>query len=142
MIKISKLADYAVVVLGALANKVAVASAADLSATTGMAVPTVAKVLKLLSKAGIVAGARGATGGYRLALTPDKLSIVQIITAIDGPVRVTECAEVEKRCAVGALCGMHGRWGPVNRALISTLSNITLADMLRAAPSPQSQQAA
>ena len=131
VIKISKLADYAVVVLAALAKQdAASASAADLSIASGLPAPTVAKVLKALAKGGIVTGARGAQGGYTLARAPDAITITHIITAVDGPINVTECADEAAHCMVSAVCSLHGRWAPVNRALIGALNGVSLADVM------------
>ncbi len=134
MIKISKLADYAVVVLAVLARREnGTASAADLSTLSGLPSPTVAKVMKALAKAGIVNGARGAQGGYTLVRAAHEITITQIITAVDGPISVTECVdESASMCAAAAMCGLRGRWLPVNRAIISALNDVSLVDVMNA----------
>ncbi|MGE3770712.1 MAG: SUF system Fe-S cluster assembly regulator [Bdellovibrionales bacterium] len=134
MIKVSKLADYAVVVLAALAARDGKAvPAAELSQITGLPQPTVAKVLKQLAKAGIIDSARGVQGGYTLVADSKELSVETIITAIDGPVRVTECADNHVSCMASDMCQLHGRWAPVNRALKSALASVSLADLMRRA---------
>jgi FeS assembly SUF system regulator len=131
MIKISKLADYAVVVLAGMSGRDTAASAADLSALTHVPAPTVAKVLKALAKAGIVSSTRGALGGYRLVKPADQISVLNIVAALDGPVRVTDCTQSKLGCSSSGVCGMHGRWGAVNRALSSALSNVSLVQLMQ-----------
>lgn len=127
MLKISKLADYAVIVLGALTSGEA-ATASDLARQTHLPPATVAKVLKLLAKGGLLQTTRGATGGYRLAQPASQIRASDILIAIDGPVQLTDCVGDHKRCALSA-CGSRGRWDPVNRAIETALNNVTLADL-------------
>nr|WP_246522648.1 SUF system Fe-S cluster assembly regulator [Neoroseomonas terrae] len=128
----SKLTDYAVVVLARLeeAEDGRVLTAPGLAAATGLGEPTVAKVLKTLSHAGLVEGRRGASGGYRLARPLAAMPLTEVIAAIDGPIALTACVdnaagccETEDRCAV------RGRWDPVNDAIRRTLSGISIADL-------------
>jgi DNA-binding IclR family transcriptional regulator len=67
MFKLSKLTDYAVVVLVRLARTDGVQTSPGIAAATGIPEPTVAKVLKILTGSGLVSSQRGARGGYRLA---------------------------------------------------------------------------
>lgn len=135
MFRISKLADYAVVVLADMAERDGgLLSAAVIAQHTGISEPTVAKVLKLLSREGVVQSARGAGGGYRLTCAADEIAVVDIIEAIEGPIALTACVDgAEPDCALGACCGVRGRWDTVNRALRSALEGVMLADMMRPA---------
>lgn len=132
MIKFSKLADYAVVILAAMARSDgALLSAGELAGDSGLPEPTVAKVLKMLSKAGVIQSIRGAHGGYRLASSPASLSIANIVTAVDGPVALTACVQGSfDSCDYHSNCSIKGRWDPVNAAVKNTLENISLADMI------------
>jgi FeS assembly SUF system regulator len=132
MIKISKLSDYAVVVLSALAEVDGrQMNASGLSAYTGLPEPTVAKVLKLLAREQILVSERGVNGGYKLLISPDRLSIGRIIKAIDGPVSVTSCVDnAENACAYQSRCTSKGRWNKVNNAVRDTFESISLADMM------------
>lgn len=132
MFRLSKLSDYAVVVLSALgqAPAGAVRTAAGLAAATGIAEPTVAKVLKQLAAAGLVASQRGAHGGYRLARPLSAIPIGDVIAAIDGPIALTACVDGHVgTCEVECSCPVRGRWDPVNAAIRRALAEITLADM-------------
>lgn len=131
MIRLSRFADYAVVILAELAGEVtARLPASDISTRTGLPDPTVAKILKSLTRAGILASTRGVTGGYGLTRPAGQISVADIITALDGPISLTDCAEPTAACKLEGQCGMHGRWGKVNRAVRTALESVTLADLI------------
>jgi FeS assembly SUF system regulator len=130
--RLSKLSDYAVVVLSELgrASDGAVRTASGLAVATGIAEPTVAKVLKLLASGGLVTSQRGAHGGYRLARPLSAIPISDVIAAIEGPIALTACVDGHVgSCEVECSCPVRGRWDPVNMAIRRALSEITLADM-------------
>jgi FeS assembly SUF system regulator len=130
MLRLSKLTDYAVVVLARLSFGPPTQTSPGIAAATGIPEPTVAKVLKTLVAAGLVASQRGAHGGYRLTRPLAALPIADVIEAIDGPIALTACVEgAGMGCDVGMLCPMRGRWDPVNAAIREALGAITLADM-------------
>ncbi len=136
MLRLSKLTDYAVVVLSRLDQDGAVPggqvqTAPGLALSTGMAEPTVAKVLKILGQAGLVEGVRGARGGYRLARSLDTVSLSQVIVAFDGPIALTACVDGNvNACETEGHCPVRGRWDPVNDAIRHALSGITVADLI------------
>lgn len=132
MLRLSKLTDYAVVVLLRLGQTDSVQTTPGLSAATGVPEPTVAKVLKSLATADIVTSMRGAHGGYRLASGLDQLSVADVIAAIDGPIALTACVDGGSGlCDVQSTCGVRGRWNVVNEAIRSGLESISLADLNR-----------
>ncbi len=129
MLRLSKLTDYAVVVLVRLSGDAGVQTAPFLAQNTGIPEPTVAKVLKALAGSGLVASQRGARGGYRLARPLADIPVADVIEAIDGPIALTACVDGATGCESQGLCPMAGRWDPVNDAIHSALTSITLADM-------------
>lgn len=132
MLRLSKLTDYGVVVLAALDDSPvdAVRNAAGLAAATGLAEPTVAKVLKTLTGAGLVDSQRGARGGYRLARPLADIALPEVILAFDGPIALTACVDGgDGLCGTAAICPVKGRWDRVNDAIRSALSDITVADL-------------
>lgn len=133
MFRISKLADYSVVVLADMAGREsALMSAALIAGHTNVSEPTVAKVLKMLSRAGIVQSVRGAGGGYRLSRSAETIAVVDIIEAIEGPIALTACVDgTEPDCLLGSCCDVRGRWDFVNEALRSALEGVMLADMIK-----------
>lgn len=132
MLRISKMTDYAVVVLTTLAHSDhALMTTNGVSAKTGLPEPTVAKILKLLSRGNFLASIRGVNGGYKLLKTPAEISVAQIIAAIDGPIALTSCVDDnDQSCGYQNHCAMKGRWNNVNFAVRSALENVTLASMM------------
>lgn len=128
MLRLSKLADYASVILVQLGRHDDVVTAAALAHETGVPEPTVAKLLKGLAAHRLVLSHRGARGGYRLGRSLDSINIATVIAAIDGPISITAYCD-GKECEHSAFCGLSGQWDMVNTAILQTLSCITLADM-------------
>jgi FeS assembly SUF system regulator len=132
---LSKLTDYAVVVMARLALDGAgpagqVQTAPGLAAATGITEPTVAKVLKILGQAGLVEGVRGARGGYRLTRPLRSVPLSDVIVAVDGPIALTACVDGGLGlCEAESVCAVRGRWDPVNEAIRNALSRITVADL-------------
>ncbi len=134
MLRLSKLTDYAVVVLVRLSGGAAVQTSPGIAGATGIPEPTVAKVLKALAAGGLVTSQRGAHGGYRLSRPLATIPIAEVIAAIDGPIALTACVDGSPTsCEVLGLCPVRGRWDPVNTAIREALTAITLADMQEAA---------
>ncbi len=137
MLRLSKLTDYAVVVLARLSTLDGVQTSVGIAAATGIPEPTVAKVLKTLAVRDLVTSQRGARGGYRLTRSLNTIPIAEVIAAVDGPIALTACVEGSTTsCEAHRLCPMRGRWDPVNDAIQRALSSITLADMQLAPPTP------
>lgn len=133
MLRLSKLTDYAVVVLVRLSHADTVQTSPGIAAAIGLPEPTVAKVLKTLAAGGLVASHRGARGGYRLMRPLTAIPITDVIAAVDGPIALTACVDgTSGSCESEAACPMRGRWDPVNEAIHQALSAITLADMQEA----------
>lgn len=128
MLRLSKLADYAVVVMVRLSQADGCQTSPGVAALTGLPEPTVAKVLKGLAGAGLVRSQRGARGGYRLARRLEDVPIADVVAAIDGPIALAACVD-GAGCDSEALCPVRGRWDPVNQAVLQALTRITLADM-------------
>ncbi len=134
MLRLSKLTDYAVVVLVRLSASAAIATSVGIAAGTGIPEPTVAKVLKTLGAHRLVLSQRGAHGGYRLARPLAQIAISEVIAAIDGPIALTACVDGgSSGCDVLEVCPVRGLWDPVNAAIREALAAISLADMQEAA---------
>ena len=131
MFKVNKLTDYAMVVLIDLACADARRSAHQLSDHTGIPLPTVAKLMKSLNKAGLVASSRGATGGYALGRTPQLITVADVIQAVEGPIALTACADTsDEPCDMQRSCVVQGKWNRVNQAVRAALTEVTLAEMI------------
>jgi FeS assembly SUF system regulator len=132
MLRLSKLADYAVVVLVRLAHGDPVQTSPGIAAVTGVPEPTVAKVLKALAGSGLVVSQRGARGGYRLARPLTSIPVADVVSAIDGPIHLTACVEGSQvKCEAEGSCACRGGWDPVNDAVMQALGTISLADIAK-----------
>jgi FeS assembly SUF system regulator len=130
MLRISKLTDYAIIILGHMAKDAGQTyAAADLADSAGVAAPTVSKVLKALTRADVLRSTRGAKGGYQLARAPEKTSVASIIYALEGPIALTECGLEHDQCQQSSSCHIRGNWSVINRAIRTALESVTLADM-------------
>jgi FeS assembly SUF system regulator len=133
MFRLSKLTDYAVVVMIRLSRGADIQTSPGIAAATGIPEPTVAKVLKSLAGSGLVVSQRGARGGYRLGRPLAAIPVAEVIEVLDGPIALTSCVD-GGGCDSAVLCPMHGRWDPVNDAIRGALHGITLADMEASLP--------
>jgi len=139
VLRISKLTDYGTVVLAHLAEHLeTVCSAADVASATGLAVPTVSKLLKSLCRSDLVTSTRGANGGYQLARDPHNISAADVIDALEGPVSITECSGIDSQCEHEGVCSVSGAWQRVNVAIRRALEDVSLSDLLRSRrPTPR-----
>jgi len=132
MLRMSKLTDYGTVVLAHLAGHPdAVCSAADVAVATGIAAPTVSKLLKSLARAGLVSSTRGANGGYQLARAANQITAADVIDALEGPVSITECSGTDSHCDYEQACSVGSAWKRINVAIRLALQDVTLIDLLR-----------
>jgi len=130
MLRISKMTDYAIMVMVELnASKGAVLSAQALAERSNLELPTVSKVLKLLVKDGLVASYRGPSGGYSMTQDARDISVASIIAAIEGPIAMTECSVEEGLCAQEAMCSLRGNWQRISMAVARAMEGVSLAEM-------------
>lgn len=131
MIKLSRMADYGVVLMTQFAQvPAAMKTAPDVAVSSGLPVPTVSKILKLLTQGGLLESQRGIKGGYTLARDPADISVADIIGALDGPIALTECMTAEGAiCEIEALCPTRTNWKKINDVLSTALASVSLADM-------------
>ncbi|MCW8930789.1 MAG: SUF system Fe-S cluster assembly regulator [Gammaproteobacteria bacterium] len=133
MIKIGKLADYALLITDYLASsRDSLCTTEELSKETHLPVATVRKLLKKLVDAKIVNSYRGSNGGYSLSSSPKEISVAKVIVAVEGPIAITECAISNEICSLSNECHLKGNWGILNKFFVDTLNNISIADMSRA----------
>lgn len=138
MLRLGKMTDYATVILSFMAkSQVQVHAALEIATATGIAQPTVSKILKLLVKAKVLSSIRGAKGGYALLQTPEKITVAAVITALEGPISLTECSTSENSCEQVSSCQIGNNWRLVNQTIQQALESVTLADMMLPVKSPQ-----
>ena len=137
MLRISRLTDYATVLLAALASEPQrVQTAASLAEQTHIAAPTVSKLLKQLQRAGLVSSTRGLHGGYQLARPAAQISAAAILDALEGPVAFTDCSVGHGQCEIEESCRVGRVWQRLNLAIRRALYDVSLAQLagLDAAP--------
>jgi FeS assembly SUF system regulator len=138
MLRVSKMTDYATVILSFMAKDARdVHAAIEIAAATGIALPTVSKILKLLVHAQVLISTRGAKGGYALADAPDKITVAAVISALEGPIGLTECSISHQGCEQASGCGIRGNWELINQTIHDALESVTLADMIKPAKVPE-----
>jgi FeS assembly SUF system regulator len=132
MLKISKLTDYATVIMSFLAlYPEKIFSAAHIAQEIHLGAPTVSKILKILLEADLVKSFRGTEGGYQLARSAKEISIADVVSAIEGKFAMTECSMGKNICAIDKHCGIKENWQIINKVIFKALSDLTLADMNR-----------
>ncbi|WP_347986273.1 SUF system Fe-S cluster assembly regulator [Methylomonas sp. AM2-LC] len=138
MLRLSKLTDYATVILSYMAkDKARVQGALEIADATGIAAPTASKILKILVKANLLTSLRGTKGGYKLARSPEKITVASVISALEGPIALTECTASHKGCEQAVGCRIQGNWHMINQRISQALESVTLADMILPHHAPQ-----
>jgi len=133
MIRLSRLTDYGIMLMTMLARdrQNAPRSAREVADRSRLPRPTVSKLLKSLAHEGILETTRGVRGGFRLAKSPEVVTVADIIAALEGPIGITECTAHPGQCGVEPLCPVRTNWRRINRAVLDALGGITLAEMAR-----------
>ena len=128
------MAEYGTVVMPAMIRGAQRSrSAPEIAAAIQVPVPTVSNILKILARGGLVVSLRGAKGGYLLARPAERISLADIIHAMDGPIGMTECSVTPGLCVQETGCAVRANWQRINQAVIGVLQNITLAEMINPA---------
>jgi len=136
VIRLSKLADYGIVIMTNLARQPGRQhNAPEIAAESHIPQPMVSKILKTLARAGLLTSHRGAKGGYGLARPAEAISVAEVISALDGPIALTACIEDGPGgCEIEALCPARVNWHRINDAIRSALDEISMAEMAQAIP--------
>ena len=132
MLRISKLADYGTVVMVYLAKRsTQLCNARDIALHTHLAVPTVSKLLKRLTTAGLLTSVRGVNGGYRLQRAAHDISVAQIIYAMDELRGLTECSAHHNECSLQGVCHIQGNWRLISQSIESALESVSLESLAK-----------
>ena len=131
MIRLSRLTDYGIVLMVQLARSAddGARNARHLAEEADLPAPVVSKVLKSLARKGLLVSQRGSKGGYTLARPPEDISVPEMITALEGPISLTECTMNPGSCSQESSCDVREPWQRINAAVHSALAKITLADL-------------
>ena len=132
MIRLSKLTDYAFVVMTQFAKHETprILTAKDVAEASGLPLPTVSKILKMLSKTGFLEAKRGVNGGYQLACDPAEIKVGQLIEVYEGPIALTDCiAGTTDGCLARCRCKNGTHWKVVNDAICEAFQKVSIKDM-------------
>ena len=131
--RLSHLADYAVVLMTAAARRPAGArlSATELSTETGVPLPTAQKLMGVLATCGLLSSARGAGGGFALAREAQAISLADIVEAVEGPIAMSACSDGKFDCALDAHCRVKPHMGIVGHAVRGALGAVSLTELAR-----------
>lgn len=128
--RLSRLTDYGILLLTAMAREPErTHTARDLAEATHVPLPTVSKVLKTLTKGGVLVSHRGVIGGYGLARAPHATTLAQVVSAIEGPIAITQCSEGPGHCSLETGCGSAPHLQVVNQAIVGALQRVSLAEL-------------
>jgi len=136
VIRLSKLADYGIVMMTHLArNEGRQLATHEIAAATGVPVAMASKILKLLARGALLASHRGAHGGYGLGRPAGAITVADVIEALDGPIAMTSCTEPgPSDCMIESVCSARTNWQRINAAIREALGGITIDEMAHTIP--------
>ncbi len=129
MLRIGKLADYALLIIDCLARQADQMTTEAIAQQVNVPLATVRKLLKLLVDSGLVQSRRGFRGGYQLARSARSITIADVIRSVEGPVGLTQCSQDDSHCDLSSDCNLKDNWQFINDIILDQLERITLADM-------------
>ena len=107
MVRISKLTDYGVIIMAFMAAApTRIFQSREIAEAVTVAKPTVAQLLQKLTKQQLLISHRGTTGGYQLAYAPNKISVADLVHALEGPIAITECNLEHHKCPTAGSCSV------------------------------------
>ena len=136
MIRMTKQADYGTMLLTYFARGGGrrMLSARDLAERARLPLPTVTKILKLLARGGVLMSHRGVKGGYSLARQPEQITIAEVITAIEGPIAITQCSENADGCESRSMCPVSPSWQRIDSAFATCSPTSPCPRLTRSSP--------
>ncbi len=136
MIRMTRQSDYGIVLVSHLAAYPERSfGAPDLAAQVKLPLPIVRKILKLLTRGGLLTSLRGTKGGYTLARPPAAISVADVVTALEGPIALTECIDnTPGSCTRETICPLRPRWQHINQVVRQALSTISLSELIEPLP--------
>ena len=132
MLRITKMTDYAVLILANLAlHDKSFLTAKEIAGETHISLPTVQKILKKLNRQSLVISKQGASGGYALDAGTKDISVADLLMKIDGDLSITQCSSDDDQCQVEDFCNIGNAWQMINQRVQWALNDITLGDLIQ-----------
>ena len=130
MLKLTKLADYAVISMCEMVRRDRLVCAQDLATSTGVPTPTVSKILNILTRGKLTESHRGLKGGFALAREAGEISVSEIVEVIDGPIALTICTDGGVCECEASGCSLRPRWQVINNAVKGALDDVKLSTLV------------
>lgn len=132
MIRITRQTDYGILLLSQMASRpmTEVHTAKNAAQQSRIPLPMTSKILKALAKGGLLVSHRGVKGGYRLAAAAERISIGDVIQALEGPFGITECSFNPGACEQEGSCPVQSNWKRISLAMLDALDRIPLSDLV------------
>lgn len=136
MIRLSKLADYGIVIMTHMARGRARQHAThDIAEATQVPAAMASKILKSLVRSGLLTSNRGANGGYVMTRDPAGVTVAEVVEALEGPIALTSCTDdSDSDCGIESLCPTRTNWQRINDAIRAALAEISIGEMATAIP--------
>ena len=134
MLRLTKKADYSLIALKHFAlwqeGRSGSVSAKEVSDGCGIPLPVLSKLLQRLCKSGFLLSEYGTNGGYRLARDPSRISALQVIRAIDGPIVLADCFTENTNCLHVSKCTVKKPLKRIHEGILRLLDGVSIQDML------------
>jgi len=134
MLRLSKKAEYALMALKDLAARSEAVSAREIAERYGIPVELMAKVLQRLVRQDLLASHHGTRGGYQLSRAASRISVADVIEAIDGPVMVTACTRADDDCDQYETCNIRDPLWRIKDQIVHALNAYSLQALAAAEP--------
>lgn len=130
MVRISKLTDYGVMIMAFMAaDPLRLFQTREIAEATSLAQPTVSKLLKKLAKSKLLTSHRGAHGGYQLNSSPNHITVADLVSALEGPIAITECNLGHEHCKTASSCSIKAPWLRINHIITQALRSVKLSEL-------------
>ena len=125
--------DYALRILTAMAGYEGVTDAKTISNDTSVTIRFTLKILHKLVQGNLVQSFKGVNGGYKLKVTPENITLKNVIELIDGPIAIARCLDSEEGCSLNcdkSACDYHHIFDIISIELASKLNKITIQNVI------------
>jgi FeS assembly SUF system regulator len=131
VLRITKEADYAIMLLAFLAERPAgeIHTARQAADWSGLPLPMVSKILRTLAREGVLTSHRGVTGGYSLDRPGSDMTVAAVIRALEGPIAIVQCGAEPGACEQERLCPTRRNWERISREVERALDRIPITEM-------------
>jgi Rrf2 family protein len=133
MLSLTKKSEYALIAICHLARvHERVVSAREIAELHQVPLPLLMNILKQLNQAGCVNSVRGARGGYTLAVPPQTLTLAAVLRAVEGPVRLVNCAPIgigSRVCERAGVCSIRSPIHKLHHQFLQFLDEVTVSDI-------------